>query len=204
MKKNELEKLKMNLQYFAEEDPSDQEDSGTQENDGDEEGDEGSEKLLTEEEVQARIDDAVKSRLARKEKEFQDKLKKEKEKAKADAEKYARMSQEEKEQAEIQERIKELEEREKELNDRELLTNIKADLTDKNLPVAFADYLLEMQDVELIKTSIEEIKGVWDEEISEFKKASVRQSNPKDSDVSFRGKKKDQSKSDFFNEGRKI
>lgn len=203
---NELEKLKMNLQYFAgEDDPSEGLESGTNpDDDNEKDGEGGSDKLLTEEEVQARIDDAVKARLARKEKEHQEELRKEREKAKADAERYARMSEKEKEQAELDDRIKALEAREKELNDRELLTNIKADLSGKNLPLAFADYLLGLQDVEKIKDSIEEIEGIWDAEISEFKKAKVRQDNPKDSDTSFRGKRETKSKSDFFNEGRKI
>lgn len=198
------EKLEMDLQYFAEDDSAVIEKVDAQGSEDDSGGENDSVITLTEEEMQAKIDDAIKARLARQEREHQKQLEKVRQKARADAERYAKMTEDEKKQAEIEERIRELEAREKELNDRELLANIKADLMDKKLPVAFAKYLLELQDVEKIKESIEEIEGVWNDEIAEFKKASVRQKTPKDSDNGFRGKAKAKSKADFFNEGRKI
>ena len=68
------------------------------------------------------------------------------------------MSESEKAQAELEEKVKEIEEREKELNNRELLGNIKTALTAKGVPDVFADSVLVIQDNEKIKTAINEIK----------------------------------------------
>lgn len=202
----EKDLLKMNLQYFASEDdpngetdPVDNQDDPNGDDDG---GNESSE--FTQEELQEQIDDAVEARLARERKKHEKELEKVREKARADAENYAKMTEKEKEEAKLQERLDAIEERERELNNRELLTNIKSDLQDKSLPVAFADSLLLLQDNDKIKETIEEIKETWDEEIAEAKKENVRQETPKDSTRSYKSKNKGKSKSEFFDEGRKI
>lgn len=200
------DKLKMNLQMFGEQGGSDDADI----NDNPDNIDNGNnpdptDKLpKTEDELQEIINKSVESRLAREKAKADAEIKRIKEKAKADAKKYADMTESEKEQAEIEDRIKELEAREKELNDRELLANIKSDLAEKNLPSVFADSLLVIQDNEKIKKAIGEIKSAWDEEIAEAIKASARQETPSANSRSYATKDKTRSKADFFNEGRKI
>lgn len=203
------DKLKMNLQMFGGEGDEGGEGAGAGGNPdegGSGEGTEPDVKLpKSEEELQNLIDNAVKTRLARQKEKTEAEIKKVKEKAKADAKRYADMSESEKAQAELDEKIKEIEEREKELNNRELLGNIKTDLTAKGLPDVFADSLLVIQDNEKIKTAINEIKTAWDEEIAEAIKASVRQETPNTSSRSYAGKDKGiKSKADFFNAGRKV
>lgn len=194
-------KIPMDLQMFADEGAGDAGDNP--EVDGVESE---SDKANNPEEktTQEIIDDAVEERLARADKKHEAELAKVKEKAKADAERYADMTEKEKESAEMTDRIAELEAREKELNNRELLNNIQADLTERKLPTAFADALLVIQDNEKIKESIEEIKEIWDAEITEAKKESVRQPTPNDSSRSYAGEDKAGSKSEFFDSGRKI
>lgn len=204
----EKDKLKMNLQMFAE-DPNESE-KGENPDLTDEEsggsGEDGSEVELpkSEEELQKMINETVKARLARQKEKSEAEIKKIKEKAKADAKRYADMSESEKAQAELEDRIKEIEERERELNDRELLNNIKIDLREKGLPIVFAESLLVIQDNEKIKSAINDIKVAWDKEIVEAKKASVRQETPSDKSRSYVSEGKKKSKADFFNEGRKI
>lgn len=201
-------KVKMNLQYFAEDPNSEEGDNpdleGEENNSEDGSKPEGDELPKSKSELDSHTNKAIQKALENQRKEFKDKLDAEREKARADAEKYAKMTEKEKEDAEMQERLKELEERERELNNRELLTNIKSDLQDKELPDAFADSLLLLQDNEKIKEAIEEIKETWDSEIAEAKKESVRQKTPKGSTRSYAGKGKGKNKADFFNEGRKI
>lgn len=200
------DKLKMNLQMFAENGEGAGTDKHSDEG-GNNEGAGTDESKLpkTEDELQEIIDKSVESRLARQKAKADAEIKAIKEKAKADAKRYADMTESEKAQAELEERIKEIEDREKELNNRELLTNIKSDLSAKGLPDAFADSLLVIQDNEKIKTAIEEIKTAWDEQIAEEIKASVRQETPSTNSRSYAGKeKKSISKADFFNEGRKV
>lgn len=206
-------KLKMNLQYFATDgdDEGDLEGSSGKGTEGDHDEDDdsgdddsGVELPKTEEELQTIINASVEARLARENKKHKAELEAERKKIKADAERYAQMSDKEKKQAEIDDRIKKLEEKEAELNNRELLSEIKSDLTEKELPLAFAEPLLTIQDNEKIKEAIIEIKTTWDDEITEAKKASIRQSNPRGSSRSYNSDSRSKSKREFFDSGRKI
>lgn len=196
--------LKMNLQYFADPDPTDPPADPNGGNDEDPK-DPDVELPSSQSELDSVVNKAVQKALENTRKEHEKELEKEREKARSDAENYAKMTEKEKEEAKLKERIEKLEAKERELNNKELLTNIKADLQEKELPIDFADMLLTLQDNDKIKESIENIKEQWDEQITEAIKASARQENPKDSTRKYNGSSNNgTSKKQLFDEGRKI
>lgn len=85
---------------------------------------------LTEKELQSMIDKRVSQALATQKQKLEE------------ANKLANMSAEERREAEYQEKIKALEEREAKLARAEMLTELTKQLSEKNLPVESADFLL--------------------------------------------------------------
>lgn len=134
---------------------------------------------FTQSEVDSQISKAVDSAL----KKQQAKLEKDKQKAiedaKKDAEEYSKMTQKQKDDAEYDKRIKALEKREQELNNKQLLSEIQSDLKENELPGAFAESLLSLQDNEKIKEQITTLKSAFDEAVKEKVKESLRQDTPK-------------------------
>ncbi len=166
--------LPLNLQFFAEpNDPPEEPPADPPEDDPKDED------TFTKSQVDSQISKAVDSAL----KKQQAKLEKEKQveldKAKAEAADYAKMTQKEKEDAEYQKRVKALEDRERELNNRQLLSEIESDLKENELPGAFAESLLSLQDNEKIKEQITNLKSAFDEAVNTQVKEALRQDTPK-------------------------
>lgn len=98
--------------------------------------------------------------------------------AKKEAESYAKMTQAQRKNAEIEKREKALDEREAKLNHKALIADIQADLTDKGLPTVFADALSMLKDNEAIASATQEIKDAWDKSVNDRLKANARQKTP--------------------------
>lgn len=97
--------------------------------------------------------------------------------AKAEAE--AKMTEKERLEADLKDRMEEVEKREKKLADMELLASIKADLSTQGLPLEFADALLPLQEEEAIKTAIANIKSSYDKSVQEAVNAKLKQDPPR-------------------------
>lgn len=174
--------LPLNLQFFAEEGGGGKERDPQGEPNPDQK-DDGKEFIqLTEEELKKKIeaesDRKLASALEKKKREWEQQLEKKIQDARKDAEEYAKMTQQERQEADYKKRLKKLEERERELNNRELLVQIESDLEEKELPKAFAKSLLTVQDNEKIKESIGEIKQAFDNAVNERVKKALRQDTP--------------------------
>lgn len=91
---------------------------------------------------------------------------------------YAEMSEKEKKDARLSEREQELAEREAAIAKKELQAEVKADVQDKGLPVELVDLLTQSDDKELILESVNAIKKIVDEAITEGIKANARQVTP--------------------------
>lgn len=98
--------------------------------------------------------------------------------AKSEAEAYAKMTAEEKQKA-AQEKERKAFEAEKAAFEKEkLLVEIQKDLQEKQMPLAFAEAVVFVGDAEKAKAVVENLKQVWDEQISEHIKAKARQNPP--------------------------
>jgi len=174
--------LPLNLQFFAEEGGGGKERDPQGEPNPDQKDDGKKTIQLTEEELKKKIeaesDRKLASALEKKEREWEQQLEKKIQDARKDAEEYAKMTQQERQEADYKKRLKKLEERERELNNRELLVQIESDLEEKELPKAFAKSLLTVQDNEKIKESIGEIKQAFDNAVNERVKKALRQDTP--------------------------
>ncbi|HLR66766.1 MAG TPA: DUF4355 domain-containing protein [Virgibacillus sp.] len=174
--------LPLNLQFFAEEGGGGKERDPQGEPNPDQKDDGKKSIQLTEEELKKKIeaesDRKLASALEKKEREWEQQLEKKIQDARKDAEEYAKMTQQERQEADYKKRLKKLEERERELNNRELLVQIESDLEEKELPKAFAKSLLTVQDNEKIKESIGEIKQAFDNAVNERVKKALRQDTP--------------------------
>lgn len=174
--------LPLNLQFFAEEGGGGKERDPQGEPNPDQKDDREESIQLTKEELQKKIeaesDRKLASALEKKKREWEQQLEKKIQDARKDAEEYAKMTQQERQEADYKKRLKKLEERERELNNRELLVQIESDLEEKELPKAFAKSLLTVQDNEKIKESIGEIKQAFDNAVNERVKKALRQDTP--------------------------
>lgn len=168
--------LPLNLQFFADESTDENTEDENTEN---QTNDEQDNTTFTQSEVDSQISKAVDSALKKQQAKLEKEKQAELDKAKAEAANYAKMTQKEKEDAEHQKRVKELEDRERELNNRELLSQIESDLKENELPSAFAESLLSIQDNEKIKESITDIKKQFDEAVNAKVKEALRQDTPR-------------------------
>lgn len=134
-------------------------------------GSAGTEPLtLTPEELQARIDSETDKKVAKAletsrkkwEQEFSEKLEKEKK----EAERLAKLSQKEREEAEIQKQREELEQLKNELAAKELYADAVAVLKEKELPANFADFLVQ-EDAEKTLKNINNFKEAVDKFIEQ-------------------------------------
>ncbi|WP_200411299.1 capsid assembly scaffolding protein Gp46 family protein [Virgibacillus salexigens] len=172
----QIKPLRMHLQYFAEGDPKPN-DPPTDPPKDDPKNDPEKE-TFTQSEVDSKISRAVDSALKKQQEKLEKQKQDEIEKAKQDAAEYAKLTQKEKEEADYKKRAEALEKRERELNNRQLLSEIESDLKENELPIAFAESLLSMQDNEKIKVSITAIKKQFDEAVNQAVKEKLRQDTP--------------------------
>ena len=189
---NEIKRLKLNLQHFAEDNPNDpvvkDKQSGNDQEDDDKEIFE-----LTQSELDSQKHKAVNKALANQEKKFEQRLKEAVENARSEAESYAKLTQKEKEEKALSEREKALAEKEKEFRLRELKADVESDLKDKGLPTSFAESLIHLEDNEQISEVVNAIKEDFDIAVQEQVKEATRQSTPsgQQSDVSSNKKTSD-------------
>lgn len=190
---NEIKRLKLNLQHFAEDNPNDPE--GKDKQSGKDQGDDDKKFFeLTQSELDSQKHKAVNKALANQEKKFEQRLKEAVENARSEAESYAKLTEKEKKDKEFEEREQALAEKEKKFRLRELKADVENDLKDKGLPTSFAESLIHLEDNEQINEVVNAIKEDFDKAVQEQVKEATRQSTPygQGSDVS---SKKETSKS---------
>ncbi|MGC7587398.1 capsid assembly scaffolding protein Gp46 family protein [Staphylococcus epidermidis] len=190
---NEIKRLKLNLQHFAEDNPNDPE--GKDKQSGNDQGDDDKKIFeLTQSELDSQKHKAVNKALANQEKKFEQRLKEAVENARSEAESYAKLTEKEKKDKEFEKREQALAEKEKEFRLRELKADVENDLKDKGLPTSFAQSLIHLEDNEQINDVVNSIKEDFDKAVQEQVKEATRQSTPfgQGSDVS---SKKETSKS---------
>lgn len=189
---NEIKRLKLNLQHFAEDNPNDSEGKGKQSG-NDQEDDDKEIFELTQSELDSQKHKAVNKALANQEKKFEQRLKEAVENARSEAESYAKLTEKEKKDKEFEKREQALAEKEKEFRLRELKADVENDLKDKGLPTSFAESLIHLEDNEQINEVVNAIKEDFDRAVQEQVKEATRQSTPsgQQSDVSSNKKTSD-------------
>ncbi|MCG2563432.1 DUF4355 domain-containing protein [Staphylococcus epidermidis] len=189
---NEIKRLKLNLQHFAEDNPNDPE--GKDKQSGEDQGDDDKKVFeLTQSELDSQKHKAVNKALANQEKKFEQRLKEAVENARSEAESYAKLTEKEKKDKEFEKREQALAEKEKEFRLRELKADVENDLKDKGLPTSFAESLIHLEDNEQINEVVNAIKEDFDRAVQEQVKEATRQSTPSGqrSDVSSNKKTSD-------------
>lgn len=181
---NEIKRLKLNLQHFAEDNPNDPE--GKDKQSGNDQGDDDKKVFeITQNELDSQKHKAVNKALANQEKKFEQRLKEAVENARSEGESYAKLTQKEKEEKALSEREKAIAKREKAQTLRELESDVIADLKEQKLPTSFAKALIKIEDNEEIKSTINEIKSDFDNAVQEQVKEATRQSTPNNQSSSF-------------------
>lgn len=189
---NEIKRLKLNLQHFAEDDSNNnQETEETKENS--QNSDDKKVFELTQSELDSQKHKAVNTALANQEKKFEQRLKEAVKNARSEGESYAKLTEKEKKDKEFEEREQALAEKEKEFRLRELKADVENDLKDKGLPTSFAESLIHLEDNEQINEVVNAIKEDFDRAVQEQVKEATRQSTPsgQQSDVSSNKKTSD-------------
>lgn len=182
MIKDDLYKLK--LQFFAENEG----DSENTNEDDDKESvndDDKKQETYTKNEVDSAISKAVDSALKKRDRKHQQELEKAREEARKKAESYAKLTEKEKRDKEIEEREQALAKKEKEFKLRELKSDVESDLKEKGLPTSFAESLIHLEDNEKISDVVKEIKADFDNAVQEQVKEATRQSTPSNQSSSF-------------------
>lgn len=174
---NEIKRLKLNLQHFAEDNPNDPEVKGKQsEND---QGDDDKKILeLTQSELDSQKHKAVNKALANQEKKFEQRLNEAVENARSEGESYAKLTEKEKQEKALSEREQRLEERERAIRLNQLKSDVEFDLKEKGLPTSFAESLVVLDDNEKINEIVNQIKQDFDEAVQEQVKEATRQNEP--------------------------
>ena len=202
MNKDDLYKL--NLQFFAESE-GDSEKTNENDNKESENDNDSKQETYTKNEVDSAISKAVDSALKKRERKHQQELEYAREEARKKAESYAKLTEKEKRDKEIEEREQALAEKEKKFKLRELKSDVESDLKEKGLPTSFAESLIHLEDNEKISDVVKEIKADFDTAVQEQVKEATRQSTPSNQSSGF-GRRQASSKSiqELANENRII
>lgn len=195
---------KLNLQFFAENE-GDSENTNEDDNKESENDNDSKQETYTKNEVDSAISKAVDSALKKRERKHQQELEQAREEARKKGESYAKLTEKEKRDKEIEEREQALAEKEKEFKLRELKSDVESDLKDKGLPTSFATSLIHLEDNEKISEVVQAIKSDFDAALKEQVKEATRQSTPSNQSSSF-GRQQASSKSiqELANENRII
>lgn len=175
---------KLNLQFFAENE-GDSENTNEDDNKESENDNDSKQETYTKNEVDSAISKAVDSALKKRERKHQQELENAREEARKKGESYAKLTEKEKRDKEIEEREQALAEKEKEFKLRELKSDVESDLKEKKLPTSFAESLIHLEDVEKINEVVKEIKVDFDNAVQEQVKEVTRQSTPSNQSSSF-------------------
>lgn len=175
---------KLNLQFFAENE-GDSEKTNENDNKESENDNDSKQETYTKNEVDSAISKAVDSALKKRDRKHQQELEQAREEARKKAESYAKLTEKEKRDKEIEEREQALAEKEKEFKLRELKSDVESDLKEKGLPTSFAESLIHLEDNEKISDVVKEIKADFDNAVQEQVKEVTRQSTPSNQSSSF-------------------
>lgn len=167
-----LNKMRMNLQYFAE---PDQDPGG---------GD--PEKLsLTQEELDAKINSEYDRRVAKQQEKWNQKLEEAKKSAMeeglSEGQKRAKMTAKEQADEDQKQREAALSKREAELNKRELTANTTDLLNEKGLPKDLAEALVELGDADKISAVVDTLQKSTEQQVNDQVKEQLRQDAPNNS-----------------------
>jgi len=166
--------LKMNLQYFADEDTSTEETENS-ENTNDEQ--EQEETTFTQSDVDREVSKAVDKALKKRDAKHQQDLDVAIKKALDEEKRLSKLSEKDRKEEEMTNREKQIAEREAELARKELKADAVADLSNKGLPSNFADFLLA-DDAEKTLENINNFKKAFDEAVNAAVKEKLRQDTP--------------------------
>ena len=136
-------------------------------------------KTFSQSELDAAISRAVEAHSKKKEKEFQKLLEKAKEDGVVKGKSYADLTEEQRKERDLEERMAALEAKEKEITTRERKAAIIADLAQLELPADLADVLVQEQNDTKVKTAVAAVKKAFDDAVNAKVKASLRQPDPK-------------------------
>ena len=129
---------------------------------------------LLQSETDKRVTEALKTSRAKWESEYQEKLEKEKE----EVERLSKLSAKEKEEELRKQKEKELAEKETALRLRELQLDTIGVLSDEELPVGFADFLIK-DDAETTKSNISKFKTEWQKAIAKAVDEKLKGNSPR-------------------------
>ncbi|NBJ71336.1 MULTISPECIES: DUF4355 domain-containing protein [Clostridia] len=180
--KKQIKPLKMQLQFFAEEDPDPKDPpADLPKEPTDLKGGEPTKVELTEEELQKKIesesDRKLQRALQKKEQEWETKTQEAIKQALAEEKRLSKLSEKEQEEERMTKREKELQDRENELKRKELKAEAITDLSNKELPTEFADFLLA-EDAEKTLENINSFKKAFDAAVNKAVKEKLRQETP--------------------------
>lgn len=181
---NEIKRLKLNLQHFAEDNSNNNQETD-ETNEVSQNSDDKKVFELTQNELDSQKHKAVNKALANQEKKFEQRLKEAVENARSEGESYAKLTQKEKEEQELSKREKAIAKREKAQALKELKSDVVDDLKEQELPTSFADALIKIEDNEEIKDVIRQIKKDFDNAVQEQVKEATRQATPSNQSSSF-------------------
>ena len=136
-------------------------------------------KTFSQSELDAAISRAVEAHSKKKEKEFQKLLEKAKEDGVVKGKSYADLTEEQRKERDLEERMAALEAKEREITPRERKAAITADLAQMELPTDLADILVQETSDAKVKTAVAAVKKAFDEAVNAKVKASLRQPDPK-------------------------
>lgn len=197
---DKLTKMPMNLQLFAENENVDT--AGLNEGSS-QAGDQNSEPdLLPLNEVDRRISKAVESALEKQKAKLEKEKQEEIERVQRKTEEYSKLSEREKLEKELEEREERLKQQEREIRLAKLTNDVEIDLKEKNLPVSLAEVLINTEDIDKIKSIVNDIKATFDEAVNESVKERIRQDTPKDGNSMSRSKREKASIADFARKNR--
>lgn len=170
------ERLILPLQFFADSEGEKTEDKK------EEKTTEEKAKAYSQSDLDSAISKAVDTYSKRKEKEFQDLLDKAVKDGVAKEKTYSQLTEDQRKEKDLDEKLKKLQEKETELDRRERYTGIVGDLQTNKLPIKLADYLVSGKP-EKVKEDITELKRLFDEavnaKVNEQIKGTLRQGDPK-------------------------
>ncbi len=166
--------LPFDLQYFAEETPPDPQ-GGNGNGDGGEE--KTPEQIELEKKIEAESDRKLASAKKKWEKEQEAKIQEAIKTALAEKERLSKLSEKERKEEELSTREKEIADRLAELERKELKADAIADLSEKGLPKEFADFLLADNAENTLK-NINSFKEAFDKAVNETVKEKLRQDTP--------------------------
>ena len=184
MKKIPHNPLILPLQFFAEATAADQATAAAATDTAaaaatDTAADSAASKTFTQSELDAAISRGVEAHSKKKEKEFQKLLEKAKEDGVVKGKSYADLTEEQRKERDLEERMAALEAKEREINTRERKAAITADLAQLELPADLADVLVQEQNDAKVKTAVAAVKKAFDDAVNAKVKASLRQADPK-------------------------